>query len=227
MSYSVVILSKTASKVARCVEAIGQHEPGADIIVVDDGVEWPEDNAEWGDLPTFCAVKGQKPFIFARNANIGIKAAGKRDVVLLNDDALLESPGGFSCMEQAAKDFPEYGIIASTCNNIGQRSQFPQGIGLRFEPRMVCFVCVYIPRSTIDLVGLLDEDFTAYSHQDDDYCVRVKLAGMSIGIHDGCFVEHTLLESDYRGTGGGDLRDGAAIFEAKWGTDNRGRPCKK
>ena len=36
------------------------------------------------------ALEGVKPFIFARNCNLGIRAAGSDDVVLLNDDALLE-----------------------------------------------------------------------------------------------------------------------------------------
>jgi hypothetical protein len=87
----------------------------------------------------------------------GDSLAGGRDIVLLNDDALLQTSGGFTLLQKAAAEDPEYGLIAAACNNVGNENQFPKGIGLREDPRMVCFVAVLIPRRTIDLVGLLDE----------------------------------------------------------------------
>ena len=38
-----------------------------------------------------------KPFVFARNVNLGIEAAGDADVILMNDDATqLRTPYGFT-----------------------------------------------------------------------------------------------------------------------------------
>ena len=212
---TVVILSKTSSNLIPCVEAVRKNEPNARIIVVDDGCETLPPGVE--------AVEGVKPFIFARNANIGIRLAGENDdVVLLNDDALLQTFGGLSIMQQAAKDYPQYGIIGATCNNVGNRNQNPQGVGLRTDPRMVCFVCVLIPRKTLDAVGLLDEVFKAYGFEDDDYCLRVRRAGFLVGIHDGCYCDHESLKSSFRSdpTCAASLVEKGAIFRQMWGAAN-------
>ena len=209
---TVIIPSRTLSNLEACVKAVRENEPTARIIVVDDGLEVID--------PYTRTIKGVKPFVYSRNINLGIQAAGTDDVVLLNDDALLKTPGGFSFI-QKARD--HYGIIAATCNNVGNKNQYPQGSGcIRFEPRMVCFVAVYIPRSTIDLVGLLDERFTGYGSEDDDYCRRVREAGLKIGIHDGCYVDHGSLRSTFRGDpkAGGDIRQNKLIYRQKWGDLN-------
>lgn len=233
MNFSVIIPSKDVSNLDKSYQAAIAAEPHARIIIVDDGIEFNEDcdlfdfgDAQW--------VNGEKPFIFSRNVNLGIRAAfadhkscwndwtypPSDGVVILNDDALLQTPGGFSLLARAAEEHPEYGLISSSCNNVGNLNQRPKGIGgLRDEPRMVCFVAVYIPRRTIEAVGLLDEQFTGYGFDDDDYCYRVRRAGLKIGIHDGCFVDHASLKSSFRGNPAApaSLVDGRAIFVAKWG----------
>lgn len=213
--YSVVILSKDASKLRCCINAVRANDVLARIIVVDDGLTAPVTLRE-SDI----AVPGEKPFCYARNANIGILAAGDDDVILLNDDALLETPNGFAALERAALEHPEYGVIGATANNVGNLAQKPHGIGLREDPRMVCFICVYIPRRTIDAVGLLDERFVGYGYDDDDYCLRVRRAGLKIGIHDGCFVDHGTLRSSFRGDPRtpANMTQNHILFVQKWGT---------
>lgn len=215
---SIIIPSRNARNLEQCVRyGIRPAGETARIIVIDDGLD------QWLDEVTY--VNGAKPFCFARNMNIGIREAGDDDVVLLNDDAVLQTPGGFTLLQKAAEEHREYGLLAATTNNVGNVNQLPQGKGLRPDPRMVCFVCVFIPRRTLDLVGGLDERFIGYGFDDDDYCLRVRLAGLKIGIHDGCFVDHRHLPSTFRGSAlsAGDLAQNAAIFRAKWGTDNFGR----
>jgi len=210
--------------------------------VVDDGIDTSTLPWEEGTNSAI-VIRGIKPFVFARNVNIGICEAMNAPVtidvtihdrveiiddprpdgvVLLNDDAILQTPGGFSLLAQSAKDNPEYGIIAAATNNVGNLNQRPQGIGLREDPRMVCFIAVYIPRTTIEKVGLLDERFVGYGLDDDDYCLRVRRAGLKIGIHDGCYVDHGTLKSSYRGdpTTPADFRPNLELFKEKWGADN-------
>ena len=223
---SVIIPSKTASNFLRSAGAVRRHEPERRIILVDDGMD-----LSWmprPDLMPCYGIKGVKPFIFARNVNIGIRFADPDDVVILNDDAQLESPEGFSLMQQAAEDHPEYGLIGAVTNNVGNPNQFRQaGAKLRFESRMVCFTCVLIPRRTIKRIGLLDEAYEGYGCEDDDYCLRVRRSGLWIGIHDGCYVDHRSLPSSFRGPSGngGDFRKNLEIFKTKWGVDNHGRPA--
>jgi GT2 family glycosyltransferase len=220
---SVVIPSKNDLNLIACAEAVRKHEPEAHIIAVDDGLD-----LKWlprPDLMPMTGVRGAKPFVYARNCNIGIQAAGSDDVILLNDDALLQTDYGFSAMQRAAEEHPEFGLIAASCNNVGNPRQWPSGgDGLREETRMVCFVCVLIPRRTIDAVGLLDERFVGYGCDDDDYCLRVRNAGLKIGIFDGCFMDHSQLTSTFRGAAatGGDFRPNLQIFREKWGHDNWG-----
>ena len=54
----------------------------------------------------------------------------------------------------------------------------------------LAFVCVFIPRSMLDLVGLLDERFTGYGGDDVDYCHRVRAAGLKLGITGRATVVH-------------------------------------
>jgi GT2 family glycosyltransferase len=222
---SVVIPSRTISNFLPCAEAVRKHEPSARIILVDDGIE---PGSCWKDEGPKLVVKGIKDFIFARNVNLGIKAAGNDDVVILNDDAILKTPGGLSLLQRVAEEHPEFGIIASTTNNTGNVNQLPKGIGLREDPRMVTFICVLLPRRTIESVGLMDEEFggftsdgrVIYGFCDDSYCLRVRRTGLKIGIHDGAFVDHATLPSTFRGNprAPADLDAGREIFIKKWGS---------
>jgi hypothetical protein len=217
---AVIIPSKTTSNFMQCAEAVRVCEPQVRIIGIDDGLDVEAMNLPREDLMPTWITRGEKPFIFARNVNIGIRAAGRDDVVILNDDAILKTPGGFSLLQKAATEHPEFGLMAATTNVVGNRNQQPHGIGLREDPRMACFVAVFIPRTTLDAIGYLDERFTAYGHEDDDYCYRVRRAGLKIGIHDGCFVDHASLKSTFRTTQGWQmgLNEGRRIFIEKWGS---------
>jgi GT2 family glycosyltransferase len=211
---TVVIPSRNDINAQACIKAIKAMDSDLRIIIVDDGLSHPD------KLEGVQIIQGEKPFIFSRNVNIGIQAAGRDDVIILNDDALLQSQDGFSILREAAAFRPEFGIIGATSNAVGNRGQHPQHIGLREDPRMVCFVAVLIPRSTLDTVGFLDERFTAYGFEDDDYCLRVRKAGLKIGVHDDCFVDHTSLTSTFRGDPltSAQLAGGQSIFESKWGS---------
>jgi len=142
------------------------------------------------------------------------------DCILLNDDALLQSPHGFSLVQSEQARRPEFAIIGATTRVTGQLLQFPQQgphAGLRLVPH-IAFVCVFIPRSTLNhpAIGYLDESYVC-GWEDRDYCEAVNRAGMQIGVHDGCYVDHGSLVSTVRGPGGkGYDKAGEATFRAKW-----------
>lgn len=223
---SVIIPSKTASNLIPCLAAIRECEPNISVIVINDDI-----GPEWNPRPDEfqgCVVTGKKPFGFPANVNLGIQAAGEDDVIVCNDDALLQSAYGFTMLQAAAHDNPEFGIISATTNVAGNIEQFPAGKGLRTASRNIAFVCVCIPRSTIDRIGLMDERFGGltpegkiiYGSCDSDLCRRVRNAGLKIGVHDGCYVDHGSLKSTFRGDPNtpGDCAAGRDLYIAKWGS---------
>jgi GT2 family glycosyltransferase len=218
MSFSVIIPSRNAANLVPCVRAVREHEPTAPIIVVDDGVDWTAVPLySKARIQTF--IPGVQPFVFARACNSGIKAC-EGDVILLNDDALLETPFGFHGLEAASQAHPEFGVISVVTNVVGNLAQQAKDIGLREEPRTLAFVCVYIPRATINRIGLLDERYVRYGYDDNDYCRRVRDAGLKLGIFDDCFVDHSSLHSTFRGSPrniAADLAAGREIYCGKWG----------
>jgi hypothetical protein len=193
----VVILSAKPDNLRACLAGVFKNEPGlvGRVIVVDDGA-----SKGLEDLPGVIWVKGKKPFIFARNANIGIQRANFNDVILLNDDAILMTPGGFTNMENASRQRPNMGLCsAAVKGHVGNPNQNYRGLpGVRFEEKKLAFVCVYMPGAVLQEVGSLDERFVGYGYEDDDYCLRVKNSGFSIGVFDGCVVEHGSIQSTFR-----------------------------
>lgn len=192
-------------------------------MLVDDGIK--------PDLPMrYGRIRGTQPFCFARNVNLGIKECFDSDIVVLNDDAILHTPGGFTAMQHAAEEHPDFGIISATTNVTGNPEQRPQNIGLREAKGSVAFIAVLIPRRTIETVGLMDERFGGltpqgkriYGYCDNDYCRRVRNAGLKVGIFDGCFVDHSSLRSTFRGDphAAGDIAEGRKLYIEKWGDAN-------
>lgn len=217
---SVIIPSRTNSNLIPCLQAILKNEPEAFSIIIDDGLDLSF--ASRPDLGQAIVVKGEKPFIFARNCNKGIRTAWDNDVILLNDDALLQTPGGFTAMQKAAEDNPEFGIIGAVTNVTGQPLQQPRYVGLR-EVEHFAFVCVLIPRRTIDLIGMLDERYCIdYGVEDRDYCEAIRRMGMKCGVFDHCFVDHSQLTSTFRGD-----PTASRTFTANWGLfcEKWGMPC--
>lgn len=251
--YAVVILSKTLSKLEACLCAIRGAGCDAPIIVAWDEAASlaPHSLGErFVDFAPLHVFLGEQPFVFARNANRGIRSAGayvtpnvtgspavsSLDVILINDDAQLTTPNGFNRLSEAAQDpnGRQFGVVSALI--LGGAAADDQMMGRPHSRNvlpgrirecthhMLAFVCVYIRRTVIDYVGLLDQRFTAYGYDDDDYCARVRLAGWKLGVFDPCIVEHGSIESTYRGAGSASvttLDANRAVFVRKWGMEPR------
>jgi GT2 family glycosyltransferase len=222
MHYAVVIPSRSLTNLEPCIAAIRENEPQQpdwQIYVVDDD--------ETGQIKDFCEeeglhrVEGIKPFIYARNANLGLAAAFKVNdrAILMNDDALLKSRGGFSALSVKSAYHHEYGILSAATNSAGNVNMFPCGSdGIRREKITICFICCLIHKRVWDKVGLLDEAYCVdYGVEDGDYCYRTRMAGFKLGIVDRCYVDHATLESTYRGRGHRSYEGNKRVFEQKWG----------
>jgi GT2 family glycosyltransferase len=190
--WRVVILSARAENLVPCVQALLLQETALrpeDIIVVDDGARREAERL----LPSVTWVAGEKPFVFARNANIGIRAAASADVLLLNDDARLATPGGISRMAALMAGRTDVGLCSAAVHGVvGNSRQLPAGTdSIRLEPDMLAFVAVFIPRDAYQRLGPLDERFVGYGWEDNDYCGRARAAGLACAVADVCVVDHS------------------------------------
>lgn len=224
MPFKVIIPSRNPSNLIACVTSILKNEPqleSEDIIVIDDGARVQAEP----QLPKLSWIEGRRPFVFARNVNLGLTAA-KSDVILMNDDATLERDHGFSDLHRLGA---HWGLASpSVLGAVGNHNQrYKPGSVLvrkevRKESRMLCFVCVLIPFATQQRVGFLDERFTAYGWEDNDYSKRVLDVGLEMAVLECCVVKHGFLPSTFRSGKShselGAMGDGGMrIFKQKWG----------
>ena len=215
MSFTVIIPSKLVSNLVPCLESLYANEPSARVIVIDDGLKFRPDGPEYLD--------GIIPFVFARACNRGILHAEiNSDIVLLNDDALLKTELGLTMLGEFCVAHPEIGCVVPSTNITGQSLQWPQHRppeGWRLC-RKVPYVCAYLPRHTLDLVGGLDERYCeGYGGEDDDHLETISRAGLGVAILYDVFVDHASLTSTFRGspTNPGDFSKAQKIFDAKFG----------
>ena len=152
--------------------------------------------------PGWTVIRGIEPFIYARNANIGIGAAGGGDILLINDDCelmcpILDTLGGIVAAN------PNIGIISPQIDGGvgGNRLQRVHKVGEAYEisKKRLAFPCVYIPEKTIELVGKLDERFVGYGFDDDDYCHRTQEAGLDLAVTGRVVVKHGYSSSFLKG----------------------------
>ncbi len=135
-----------------------------------------------------------KPFNFAKWTNLGIRVVYDLDesFMLLNDDTELLTDHGLSVLEQIVEREGSVPIISAairgTSGVIDQRQVTPSSI--RLMPGHISFTAVAIHKSVFEEIGMLDERFVGYGHEDNDMCQRAINAGLAIGVYDGCVFNH-------------------------------------
>jgi hypothetical protein len=191
--FEIVTLSKFPDIFQQFLRSANTYEPDTQKLAVLDS-EMYDTYAKLTPL-SWTGIRGINPFIFARNANMGIRAAGNNDVVLVNDDVSFCRKDSLKDLERAAYASSKIGlispVISGVVGNMYQRVKCPgRSNGISISPKRLAFVCVYIKRSTIDEIGLLDEQFDGYGGDDDDYCYRAEQAGFKLAVTTNVQVRH-------------------------------------
>ena len=234
---SILVLAWNQEKYNRmCVESIRRYtRKPYELILIDNG-STDGTLAFFQSVPGARVIANPKNLGFAAGFNAGIEAASGDYVVLLNNDTVVTEGWLETLLGGFATD-PTLGILGPTSNCISgpqlvaevpykdepgmqdfaRRRQALFGNRVDVVPRVTGF-CMMLRRSLIERIGLLDTRFGIGNFEDDDYCLRSRLAGFKVGICPAAFIHHYGSVSfrasgeDYQAL----LQKNQEIFRRKW-----------
>jgi GT2 family glycosyltransferase len=230
---------RDAELVAKLVASIRATVPaGLARIIVADDASGAEALAALREIDGIEVIAGSENAGFAANVNRGLRASSpERDVVVLNSD-IEARPGWLACLQYAAAEDGDIGIVgarllypdgriqfAGTVRNLGAPEWFDHRYrfkpadwgpaGLASSALAVTGACMYVKREVIERVGLLDERYPM-AYEDVDWCLRTWQAGFRVMYFPAASLYHH--ESVTRGTDVGDReRISQRIFWEQWG----------
>lgn len=182
---SIITLTRFPEIFSKFAESVETFDPTCRRIVVTSG-------GITINRPGWEVVVGVEPFIFSRNLNLGIAAAGTDDVLCVNDDVEFVGP--------IVKELSEVAYLSSAGvvtpqiigNGIGNHmAKASVALKGRWEesPHYIPFVCVFLRRSVLNSLGGLDERFSGYGGEDVEFGLRSIERGLPM-IVSRCQVKH-------------------------------------
>ncbi|MFH1278941.1 MAG: glycosyltransferase [Candidatus Eisenbacteria bacterium] len=204
-----------------------------DLVIVDNGSTEPV--AYDAEQNNFRVIRNEKNLGFAAAVNQGIRAVWSDYVVILNNDCIV-TPGWLERMIAHLEEDPSIGVVAPQTNyaSTGQRvaAEYRDETGLykfsdrlyrknrgrREEMNKVVGMCMVLPRRVIEEVGLFDERFGIGNFEDDDYCLRIRMAGYKVVCARDVYVHHEggatfrLMDVDYKAL----LEENSKVYLRKW-----------
>ncbi len=226
----------------KCIRSllIRTSYPDWELVIVDNNS--PDGTAEWiqnmaTHYPRIRAVLSADNLGFSGGNNLGVRASRGRYIVLLNNDTVV-TPGWLGRLVRHLEEDEDMGLVGPVTNGIGNEAYVEvnyeddesmlvasrQYTSAHFRELLyvdnVAFFAVGFRRSTWERTGELDEGFGLGFFEDDDYCHRVRQAGMKIGIAEDVYVHHELSASFDKlpaGAKQAQFEKSRRRFEEKWG----------
>lgn len=242
---SVVVVSYNQWHLTeRCLQSIADQSDteALEVIVVDNASadETPQRLQAWQQQNPTCRtiVLNQDNLGFGPAVNQGLALAKGEYLIILNNDIIV-GPGWARGLRRHLETDPQLGILCPVTNNIGNEAQvaligntptevfesarhYNLGkVGKLLPLTIAAFFCVMIPRHVYTRIGGLDEQFVPGFFEDDDYCLRIKALGLSVGCAEDVFVYHELSASFDKVNSSkrqAIFERNKALFEKKWGT---------
>lgn len=132
---------------------------------------------------------------FSHSMNAGIRAATGEYIIVIGNDVFPTDPQWVEKLIQSHKDTGAW-IVAPNNDNPGldvyKRQYMIKEEGSNVYMRMFPAICWLLPKSTIDVVGLFDEQFIPGCYEDDDYVLRTKALGGHLVVNKDVMVHHEL-----------------------------------
>jgi GT2 family glycosyltransferase/Tfp pilus assembly protein PilF len=230
----------TASCIESLLEQTGGHE--LEILLVDNAST--DGTARLGaQHPTVRVLRQATNRGFAGGVNAGLRAARHPLLLILNNDTRA-APNLLTELHRQLTSDPRIGAVAPVSNHVKGPALLPIGsAGRERQPRArlaedlsatdtpqqdvdnLAGLCLLMRRSTLDEVGLFDERFGHGNFEDDDLCLRLRLAGYRLVIARTAFLHHEG-HATFRAMGiplTEEIARRRVQFEAKWQHDPAGR----
>ena len=235
-----------------CIGSIREHtRPGSyELIVVDNGST--DGTAEWlKRQPDVRLIRCAENEGFPAACNRGLAAATGDNILLLNNDTVV-TPRWLDNLLGALHSRPEIGAVGPVTNvaayhtsipvfyrNLEEMRSFadahnrPDPAQWEERVKLIGF-CLLFKREAFEKAGFLDERFAPGNFEDDDYCLRIRLAGYRILLCRDTFIHH-FGSASFRAGGSRAfaelMRRNEEKFAAKWGfspvedVPQEGTPC--
>jgi GT2 family glycosyltransferase/glycosyltransferase involved in cell wall biosynthesis len=203
---SIIIPVYNALEYARqCLESVYRAASCVhfEVIVVNNGSS--PDVARWLSSeierrPGLSVLSFDRPLGFARAVNEGARKAQHDFLVLLNSDSAV-TDGWLDGLIEAMRIDARIGIASPVTNHCGPGPQLVSGPpeagaphrlphSLIAAPRRLFFFSVMIRRELWESLQGLDEIYQLGNYEDDDFCLRARLAGWSLVVDPSVFVFH-------------------------------------
>jgi O-antigen biosynthesis protein len=240
---SIIILTfNQLEYTKKCLKSLRRYTPEShEIIFVDNGstdstVQWLK--TQMRENKNYKLIENKQNLGFAKGCNQGIEMSEGEFILLLNNDVVV-ADGWLSGLTSCLNHAPDAGIVGPMTNNISGPQQihddsyrsvddldkyaakFKERFHHRRIPlnRIVGF-CMLFKRTLFEQIGGLDESFGTGNFEDDDFCLRVTLAGYNNYVAGNVFIHHFGSRSfigskiDY----GASISGNRKILENKWRT---------
>jgi len=220
----VVCVHDAPDDARRCLDALARHGRAPwSLVVVDDG-SGAQTRALLDTHPAMAnatLIRHEAALGYTRAANVGLRAAQGAIVVLLNSDTVVTA-GWLDALARAFDADPRCAVVGPLSNTASWQSvpllseggdwasnPLPEGVTVDEAGRMVAarravhpalpFIngfCFAIRREALDAVGPLDEaNFPQGYGEENDWCVRARIAGWTLRVADDCYVWHAQSKS--------------------------------
>lgn len=211
----IVPIYNAFDDVVVCVERLLKYTAlTVDIILINDASTDPRigEYLKSSACTHFRVFSNESNLGFTKTVNRGIELAGANDVIFLNSDARV-TPRWIEGFKRALKTDHKIATVtamsdragAFSAPNIGNNNDLPPGVteeeyavafrrnGIGYYPTVPTGngFCLYIRRSCIDEIGVLDSvAFPRGYGEENDFCMRARAAGWRNVIDDRTYVFH-------------------------------------
>lgn len=200
-----------------CLNSVIQYfDNDARLILIDDSSNDPriqsclEDCQKQADFPVLI-YKNSQNLGFVKTVNQGMQLSDQNDVILLNSDTIV-TQNWIGKLRKAAYSKENVATVTPMSNNatifsvpeFGKANQLPEGYDidtfaelienttLRLYPEVPTGhgFCLYIKRTSLNLLGFFDESYGLGCEEENDFCMRVISHSLSNIMADDTFIYH-------------------------------------